>query len=300
MSFKKIAQAVLFEPTMTSCDWGRMWGDRAFRGCAVDGAHPFCKTAADHTKYLLSHCTIMSSVACESEPNDYLIRPASAHLVNNNDDAWENSVLKLSHKSFVGAFNFVEHFQNSKYAKGHVIDSILRKIHLTQDPRDDVFFVDILVATDLSHHKLADDIRSRKVKYLSMGCVTDLVICSFCGQHVTDASSYCHHLQFNKGTFLPDDDGVPRRVAELCGHKTLPGGGVKFVEASWVQTPAFPGAMQRSIVADEWLGPATRFTSRVEASGKEAFSKAASESGDYSSPYLGELLLSSDDGRNLR
>jgi hypothetical protein len=238
----------------------------------------------------------MSSVATEGEPYDYLIRPASAHLVNNNDDAWSNDVMKLSYKSFAGAFNFVEHFQNSKYAKGHIVDSVLRKIHLTQDPQDNVYFVDILVATDLSHTKLAAQIRNGEVKYLSMGCVTDLVICSFCGQHVTDASTYCHHLQFNKGAFLPDDDGVPRRVAELCGHKTLPGGGVKFVEASWVQTPAFPGAVTRSIVAEEWLGPATQWTR--SASDKMAFSKEASEK--LTTRYSEFLLNLDDSGMFLR
>ena len=287
--FKKTAQAVLAEPLLNPRDWEKMWGHQAFHGCNVDGEHPFCKTAADQSKYLLSHCTIMSSVATEKSPEDWLIRPASAHLVNNNDDAWENNVLKMSHKSFVGAFNFVEHFQNSKYAKGHIIDSVLRKIHLTQDHDDDVFFVDILVATDLAHEKLASEIKSGKVKYLSMGCVTDLVICSFCGQRVTDASNYCHHLQFSKGTFLPDEDGVSRRVAELCGHKTLKQGGVKFVEASWVETPAFPGAVKRSIVADEWLGPRTAFTRKASEDG--AFSKEGSKNPDYLSLNLGELLL---------
>jgi hypothetical protein len=295
MSFYKVANAELSEPLLSITDWEKIHGNSAFRGCNIDRNHPFCKTAADKTRYLLSHCTILASVACEVEPYDYLIRTASAHLCNNNDDSWERSVVKLSYKSFVGAFNFVEHFQNSKYAKGHIVDSVLRNIHLTQDPRDDVYFVDILVATDLKHEKLANDIRSEKVKYLSMGCVTDLVICSFC-----DASTYCHHLQFNKGSFLPDDDGVPRRVAELCGHKSLPGGGVKFVEASWVQTPAFPGAVKRSIVSDEWIGPATKYTNCINGSDKAAFAKAAMENPNYSSSNLGELLLSRDDGRNLR
>jgi hypothetical protein len=121
-----------------------------------------------------------------------------------------------------------------------------------------------------------------------MGCVTDLVICSFCGQKVADAGSYCHHLQFNKGAFLPDDDGVPRRIAELCGHKSLPGGGVRFVEASWVQTPAFPGAVKRSIVAEEWLGPATQYTRQVASD--EEFAKSASNRTE-----CGELLMSLDD-----
>jgi hypothetical protein len=221
MPFKKTAQAVMTEPLLKSSDWEKMYGDRAFRSCALDGDHPFCKTAslktaADSSKYLLSHCTIMASVQTEEEPFDYLIKPETSHLVNNNDDAWTNEVLKLSHRSFVGAFNFVEHFQNSKYAKGHILDAVLRKINIAEGGQIWVYFCDILVATDVTHEKLVDDIRSGRVRYLSMGCVTDLVICSYCGGHVTDANTYCNHLSFQKGTFLADDDGIPRRIAELC------------------------------------------------------------------------------------
>ena len=192
----------------------------------------------------MSHCTILSSVQTEADPYDYLIKPECSANVNNNDDCWENAVVKLSHKSFVGAFNFVEHFQNSKFSKGHILDSVLRKITMTPDVW--IYYVDILVATDLAHEKLIDDIREGKVRYLSMGCVTDLVICSYCGARVTDANTYCQHLSYQKGMFLADDDGIPRRIAELCGHKTMENGGVKFVEASWVATPAFPGAAKRT------------------------------------------------------
>jgi hypothetical protein len=136
--FKKTAQAVLAEPILQSGDWEKMWGKRAFRGCNVDGDHPFCKTAslkkmADTSKYLLSHCTIMASCMTEDEPKDHLIKPECSHFVNSNDDAWENTVLKLSAPSFVGAFNFVEHFQNSKFAKGHILSQVLRKINLTPE-----------------------------------------------------------------------------------------------------------------------------------------------------------------------
>src|SRR5271157_1607767 len=152
MSFKKTANAAVIDPALTFIDWNKAWGR------SLPTASKFVKIAADQSKYLLSHCTIMSSVATEAPPEDYLIRPASAHLVNNNDDAWSNDVMKMSYKTFCGAFNFVEHFQNSKYAKGHIVDSVLRKIHLTQDHQVDVYFVDILVATDLSHQKLAAQI----------------------------------------------------------------------------------------------------------------------------------------------
>ena len=294
MSFKKTANAALVDPTMSNSDWDKMWGDRAFRGCRIDGGHPFCKTAATSSKYLLSHCTIMSSVMVEADPYDYWIKPECSHLVNNNDDAWTNEVLKLSHKSFVGAFNFVEHFQNSKYAKGHILDAILRKIQIA-GPECWVYFCDILVATDLAHEKLVSDIRESKVRYLSMGCVTDLVICSYCGARVTDANTYCAHLSYQKGMFLGDSEtGAPRRIAELCGHKTMENGGVKFVEASWVATPAFPGAAKRNIVADEWLGPKSPYTRK--ASEESKFAKAASENKEP-----GEALLGEDpEGESLR
>lgn len=286
MAFIKTANAEIVD-LISMRNWEQMYGTRTFGHKTAS----FNKIASDQSKYLLSHCTIMSSVAVEKEPFDYLIRPSSSHLVNANDDAWSSAVLKLSHRSFVGAFNFVEHFQNSKYAKGHILDSVLRKIHLGPDTEDWVYFCDILVATDLAHEKLVDDIRNNHVRYLSMGCVTDLVICSFCGARVTDQNTYCHHLSYNKGTFLIDDDGISRRVAELCGHPTLPNGGVKFVEASWVGTPAFPGAAKRSIVIDGWVGPKTPYTRKAASDHtymEGTFSKAASDID------VGETLMSSD------
>src|SRR5208282_2587708 len=299
MSFKKYANAILNEPTLQLADWEKMYGARAFQGCHAGGReHPFCKTATDTSKYLLSHCTIMASVMTEADPYDYLIKPECSHLVNNNDDSWENTVLKLSAPSFIGAFNFVEHFQNSKYTKGHILSQVLRKIKLNGDGSVWVYFCDILVATDLGHEKLIDDIRSEKVKYLSMGCVTDLVICSYCGARVTDQNTYCNHLSYQKGMFLTDDDGIARRVAELCGHKTMANGGVKFVEASWVATPAFPGAAKRNTVAEEWEGPKTQYT-KASKTGKMA--KIASVNDEFETLDLGDALMNADlHGRLIR
>ena len=293
MPFKKYANAAIAEPTISIPIWDRMYGAHTFGHKTAS----FNKIAADATKYMLSHCTIMSSVMTEPDPEDHLIKPECSHLVNNNDDGWTNEVLKLSHRSFVGAFNFIEHFQNSKYAKGHILDAILRKMNIAP-PEIWVFFCDILVATDLAHEKLIEDIRSEKVKYLSMGCVTDLVICSYCGARVTDQGTYCNHLAFQKGSFIPDDDGVPRRVAELCGHKSLPNGGVRFVEASWVATPAFPGAAKRSTVADEWIGPKTPYTRKARDVGK--FARTASENNEYKDLNLGHAALDADLKRKLR
>jgi hypothetical protein len=254
MAFNKIANAEIVD-VISLQNWEKMHGNRAFGNKT---ASTMQKLADEHSKFLLSHCTIMSSVMTEDAPEDYLIKPECSYLVNNNEDAWSNEVIRLSYKTFVGAFNFLEHFQSSKSAKGHILDAILRKVKMT--PTVWVYYVDILVATDLVHEKLVADIHSGKTKYMSMGCTTDLVVCSFCGAHCAESYSFCEHLMRNKGEYLMDDAGIPRRVAELCGHKSLPNGGVKFVEASWVGTPAFPGAALGSIVTDSWLGPKTPFT----------------------------------------
>lgn len=254
MSFKKTANAQVADLISLNA-WEKMHGNRAF---GTKTARSVQKLSVEQSKFLLSHCTIMSSVMTEEDPFDHLIKPETSHLVNNNDDAWSNEVIRLSYKTFVGAFNFLEHFQSSQAAKGHILDAVLRKVKIAPDVH--VFYVDILVATDFKHESLIADIRANKMRYMSMGCTTDLVVCSYCGAHCTDQSTFCEHLERNKGEFLIDDEGIPRRVAELCGHKSLPGGGVAFVEASWVGTPAFPGAANRSVVMDGWMGPKTPYT----------------------------------------
>jgi hypothetical protein len=286
MSFKKTAQAEVVN-IISPDDWQKMHGDKVFRGCKIDGDHPFCKTASIKkkatTKFLLTHSTIMTSVMTEPLPHDWLIKPEASIFVNGNDDTWANPVLKLCYKTFIGAYNFVEHLQAEREAKGIVCDSILRTVHLSPDIW--VYFVDILVATDLKHEALVADIRSGKVKYMSMGCITELVVCSFCGARVTDNSKFCYHLEYLKGTFLEDEDGVPRHIAELCGHESLPGGGVKLIESSWVAHPAAPSAIVRNVVADEWEGPTPPYKKSAKSAG---FSKAASKLNPA------ELLLDED------
>jgi hypothetical protein len=80
------------------------------------------------------------------------------------------------------------------------------------------------------------------------------------------------------------------------------------VEASWVATPAFPGAAKRSIVSDEWVGPKTPYTRKAASTEgghaymKGVFAKAASEDTEYPILNLGEALMQEDDlrGRNIR
>ena len=280
-SLTKAANAAIQDPTMTLDHWEMLYGSRAFGNKTASSM--IRKVADAKTSYLLSHCTIMASVMTEPDPEDWLVKPECSHLINNNEDGWTNEVLKMSHKSFIGSFNFVEHYQNSRHAKGHILDSIIRKVKIA--PEVWVYFNDILVATDKAHEQLTSGILGGDVKYMSMGCVTDMVICSYCGKQIQEGDRYCAHLQLQKGRFIPDQDGISRRVAELCGHKSLPNGGVRFVEASWVGTPAFPGAALRNIVQEDWLGPKTKYTSEAKSAG---VSKSASRI--LTSPYHGATM----------
>lgn len=266
---KKSSAAIVADPVFSIKDWQLLHGNRIRQSMMKTASTP------DEKKYLLSHSTIMASVMTENDPYDWLIKPETSHLVNNNDDGWENEVLRLSYRSFVGSFNFLEHYQNTKESKGTIVDSILRKIKIAE-PDIWVYFCDLLVATSLEHEELVASIRSGETRYMSMGCVTDVVVCSYCGHQVKENESNCMHLARHKGSFLPDDDGVVRRVAELCGHKSLPNGGVTFIEASWVETPAFPGAVNRAIIADEWSGPSINIAAAKDYSNKIA--KAANSS----------------------
>jgi hypothetical protein len=97
------------------------------------------------------------------------------------------------------------------------------------------------------------DIESGKMGTLSMGCTTDFTICTKCGHFAVDETELCDHVRHAKlNTFL-DDRGQKRVIAELCGHVDYTEnpeapGGVRFIEASWVGVPAFPGAVMRNIM----------------------------------------------------
>jgi hypothetical protein len=173
---------------------------------------------------------------------DYRIKPACDKFINNNMDAWSRDVLLKSYRTFIGAHNFVEHVQIEELSKGRVVDAVARDI-------GDSVYIDILIATDRKHGDLVAAIEGGTMSTLSMGCSVDFTICTKCGHVAADEVEMCQHVKYEKGNFFHDDGGHKHRVAELCGHAALdPTGGVTFIEASWVATPAFPGAVMRNII----------------------------------------------------
>lgn len=80
-------------------------------------------------------------------------------------------------------------------------------------------------------------------------CSVLSTICTKCGNVAADETDLCSHVKFLKGNKFFDERGHPHRIAELCGHHEMqPTGGVHFIEASWVASPAFQGAVMRNIL----------------------------------------------------
>lgn len=57
----------------------------------------------------------------------------------------------------------------------------------------------------------------------------------------------CDHIRYEKGNTFIRPDGKKGVIAELCGHSDDPDS-VQFIEASWVENPAFKGAVTHNIL----------------------------------------------------
>jgi hypothetical protein len=78
-------------------------------------------------------------------------------------------------------------------------------------------------------------------------CKIAYSICTKCGNKAVDESQACSCVKYEKNNTFYDENGVQRKVAELCGHESDPDS-VTFIDASWVANPAFTGAVIRNVV----------------------------------------------------
>jgi hypothetical protein len=142
-----------------------------------------------------------------------------------------------------------EHVQIEEQSKGRILDAVARDIGRS-------VYIDILIATDRQHEELIRSIESGRMSTLSMGCLTQFTLCSKCGHLAKDEPELCHHIRYQKGSTYYDHNGVMRRIGELCGHHSYDDtGGVQFIEASWVETPAFVGAVLRNTIEPTQVSP---------------------------------------------
>ncbi len=223
----------------------------------ISYAHNGVRTAAkdidwqkfNKDDYLLTQCTIVCSV--ETEDDGHTIIPACNNLVNANGNAWTNDILLATFRSFVGAQNYLEHCQIPALSKGTILDAVIRPVEHTGEngEKAHIYYVDILVATSREHKDLVEKIESGRLTTLSMGATCEYVTCSKCGGVFTDDDS-CEHIKNEIGQKYYDEQGKERIVSELCGRMVEKDGklvadpnSVTFIEASWVEHPAFKGAV---------------------------------------------------------
>lgn len=267
MAFMKYAHAQVIQPHVSANVWSniRTAGDVARAGGNLDKnlivrASNLFEQEFKPSDFLLTHATIIASVdtfapvgvktgaqlvdgfQVNRKYPDFRITAATDKFINNNNDAWARNVLLKSYQTFVGGHNFVEHIQVEELSRGRIIDAVARDI-------GDSIYVDILIATDRKHADLIQAIENHRMNTLSMGCTVDGTVCSKCGHWAADETEMCPHIKYEKGNTFFDEQGRQSRVAELCGHESIdPHGGVHFVEASWVEQPAFTGAVLRNVL----------------------------------------------------
>jgi len=257
MAFRKFARASVVKADINVDGWMR--GHKAspqLRNAAKVVLQEF-----DPKAFMLTHCSIIASVdtelsdlplgkhmvdgyEIERKYADWQITPETTKYVNNNYDAWEKKLLLACFRTFIGGENYVEHIQIPELSKGKIIDAAARDI-------GDSIYVDILVATDRKHRPLISAISNGTLQTLSMGCQVEFTTCTKCGNVAYDETQLCQHIRYFKGNDFVDALGKKRKIAELCGHIQEEPGSVKFIEASWVANPAFPGAVLRNILSPE-------------------------------------------------
>lgn len=234
-------------------DWRRMTAGRTrvARDIEVDWSK------FNQDQFIFSHCTIVASV--NTAENGYHIDPVCSPLVNNNGNAWTNPILLASFRSFVGGENYLEHVQIPELSKGKILDAVIRPINYKSAGKEaPVYYTDILVATDRRHDKLCSKIASGEMGTMSMGCLAHYVQCSHCGSVLGDNDPNCVHIDNQLLQEFTDENGIKRMTAELCGRSFKDSNGVwvgdpnsvKFIEASWVENPAFKGAVLNHFLSD--------------------------------------------------
>ena len=209
--------------------------------------------------YLFSHSSIVAS--CVVGDNCHYVMSPTDELINNNGNGWSNEVLLACFRTFCGAENYYEHVQVPELSKGKILDAVVRPLKYAskKGAEADVYWCDILVATHRKHDQMVRRIEAGELSTMSMGCVANVCVCSKCGREFTDDDENCQHLDHEIMSYFKGDDGEMHIVAELCGRtyidpktgkKVGDPNSMKFIEASWVERPAFRGAVLNHFVSD--------------------------------------------------
>jgi hypothetical protein len=116
----------------------------------------------------------------------------------------------------------------------------------------------ILVATTVYNFSVEDAESYAAYGIAVHNCNANNVQCSKCGIVLTDDDKNCSHLDNEMLQYFNDEKGIRRIVAELCGCQIKGKDGklegdpksVQFIEASWVERPAFTGAVLNHYISE--------------------------------------------------
>ncbi len=210
----------------------------------------------NNNDYMFTHTSIVASVATDS--TNYRILDPCHELVNANGNAWTNEVLPGCFKSFIGGENYLEHLQIKSLSKGKILDAVLRPVTYIgkNGKKQEIFYCDILLATNRIHEQIVSRVKDGSLSTLSMGALANITQCSYCGQKFMGDDRECTHLENNIRGFLKDQNTSKQiYVAELCGsldhNNNYIEDSCEFIEASWVENPAFKGAVVNHVVSNE-------------------------------------------------
>jgi len=170
---------------------------------------------------------------------------SEAYMIQINHQGFEtlkkelNNAFKFRYPSrYKNVSDWANHRIKRNWRNSHSLDSILRPIKETVEIPYQGWVYNFSVKDDESY--IANDIAVHN-------CKIAYSICSKCGKKAVDETEACQHVRFEKNNMFYDDNGVQRKVGELCGHASEPES-VTFIDASWVANPAFTGAVIRNIV----------------------------------------------------
>jgi len=199
--------------------------------------------------YLFTHDSIVASVATESD--GFTIKEPCWEIVNANGNAWTNEVLLHCYKTFIGGENYAEHVQVPSMSKGKILDAVIREV---THKGEKIYVVDILVATNRIHQSLVERIERGELNTMSMGASAAYVQCSVCGKIINTikAEPLCEHLERSVNKVV-NYQGKKKYCAELCGAidpktKEYIPDSCTFIEASWVEQPAYEGAVMNYLI----------------------------------------------------
>ncbi len=201
----------------------------------------FYMVELDPNDWVIRQCTAV----CGIELNGHEIPKEMIPYINDNGNSWWNDHIKKYYQTFIGGHNFFEHNQTVSDSYGFLADATLRKIEVSNGKH--VLYVDVIVCTNIPkspNQSNVKEIIENKINTLSMGCVSDSLMCSKCGNISSDDDNDCDHIQRQLGRQYLGRNGISKVSAIIWdvneqGKTEI---GVNFFELSWVRVPAYVGA----------------------------------------------------------